>query len=67
MYIHACEQRPCSCCSNLSLSTLVEEAVLNSQCGFRAGRGSIDMIFCICQLVEKAIEHNNIEDISVVH
>ena len=37
---------------------MVEEAVSDSQCGFRAGRGCVDMIVCVRQLVEKAIEHN---------
>ena len=38
---------------------LVAERVLpDSQCGFRSGRGCVDMIFCARQLVEKVIEHN---------
>ena len=38
---------------------LVAERVLpDSQCGFRSGRGCVDMIFCARKLVEKAIEHN---------
>ena len=43
---------------NDRLQLVVEGAISDSQCGFRAGRGCIDMIFCVCQLVEKAIEHN---------
>ena len=44
---------------NNRLQLVVEETVSDSQCGFRAGRGCVDMIFCVRQLVEKAIEHNN--------
>ena len=40
------------------LRLVVEGAVSDSQFGFRAGRGCVHMIFCIRQLVEKAIEHN---------
>ena len=43
---------------NDRLQLVVEERVSYSQCGFRAGRGCVNMIFCVCQLVEKAIEHN---------
>ena len=43
---------------NNRLQLVVEETVSDSQCGFRAGRGCVDMIFCVRQLVEKAIEHN---------
>ena len=32
--------------------------VSDSQCRFSAGRGCVDMIFCVCHLVERAIEHN---------
>ena len=32
--------------------------VSDSPCGFRAGRGCVDMIFCVRLLVEKVIEHN---------
>ena len=39
------------------LQTVAEKVLPDSQCGFRAGRGCIDMIFCARQLVEKAIEH----------
>ena len=39
------------------LQTVVEDVVPDSQCGFRRGRGYIDMIFCAGQLVEKAREH----------
>ena len=39
------------------LQTVAEKVLPDSQCGFRAGRGCIDMIFCAGQLVEKAIEH----------
>ena len=40
------------------LQTVVEEVLPDSQCGFRSGRGCVDMIYCARQLVEKAIEHN---------
>ena len=39
------------------LLTVAEKVLFDSQCGFRAGRGCIDMIFCARLLVEKAIEH----------
>ena len=29
-----------------------------SQCGFRSGRGTVDMIFSVRQLQEKCIEHH---------
>jgi len=37
---------------------VAEETVSDSQCGFRATRGCVDMIFCVSQLVEKTTEHN---------
>ncbi len=40
------------------LQILAEEVLLDSQCGFRRGRGCVDMIFCARQLIEKAVEHN---------
>ena len=43
---------------NDRLQLVVEETVSDSPCGLRAGRGCVDMIFCVRQLVEKAIEHN---------
>ena len=43
---------------NDRLQLVVEEVVSDTQCGFRTGRGCADMIFCVRQLVEKAIEHN---------
>ena len=43
---------------NDRLTMVVEGAISDSRCGFRAGRGCLDMIFCVCQWVEKAIEHN---------
>ena len=42
---------------NDRLQSVVGETISNSQCEFRTGRGYADMIFCVCQLVEKAIEH----------
>ncbi len=35
-----------------------EEVLLDSQCGFRRGKGFVDMIFSARQLIEKAIEHH---------
>ena len=45
---------------NDRLRFVVEETVSASQCGFTAGRGCVNIIFCNCfhQLVEKAIKHN---------
>ena len=43
---------------NDRLQLVIDEAVSDSQCGFRAGRGCVVMIFCVCQLVENAIEHS---------
>ena len=40
------------------LQTVAERVLPDTQCGFRSGRGCVDMIFCTRQLVEKAIEHN---------
>ena len=44
---------------NDRLQTVVEDSVADSQCGFRAGRGCVDMVFCARQLVEKTIEHRS--------
>ena len=40
------------------LQKLAEEELPESQCGFRKGRSCADMIFTVCQLVEKSWEHN---------
>ena len=40
------------------LQEVVEEVLPDSQCGFRQGRGCIDMVFCVKQLIEKSVEHN---------
>ena len=37
---------------------VVGEVLPDSQCGFRRGRGCVDMIFCARQMIEKAVEHN---------
>ena len=34
-----------------------EEAMKNSQFGFRQGRGTVDVIFIVRQIIEKAREH----------
>ena len=39
------------------LQQLAEEELPESQCGFRRGCGCLDMMFTVCQLVEKAFEH----------
>ena len=44
---------------NDRLQAVVEDSVADSQCGFRAGRGCVDMVFCVRQLVEKTIEHHS--------
>ena len=36
----------------------MEEEVADSQCGFRCNHGCNDMIFCVRQLIEKAVEDN---------
>ena len=41
------------------LQRLAEDVLPESQCGFRKGRGCMDMIFTIRQLVEKSWEHNS--------
>ena len=40
------------------LQVVVEDTLPDSQCGFRCGRGCIDMIFCARQIMEKAREHD---------
>ena len=37
---------------------MAEEILPKSQCGFRKGRGRVDMIFAAQQLVEKSREHD---------
>ena len=39
------------------LQVLADMELPESQCGFRKGRGCVDMIFSIRQLTEKAVEH----------
>ena len=41
------------------LEPLAEEVLPESQCGFRRGRGCVDMVFSARQLIEKAIEHES--------
>ena len=41
------------------LQSVVEDVLVDSQCGFRSGRGCVDMIFCAWQLMEKAREHRS--------
>lgn len=40
------------------LQRVAEEILPESQCGFRKGRGTNDMIFAVRQMVEKLREHN---------
>ena len=40
------------------LRAVVTDVLPDSQCGFRKGRGCIDMVFCARQLLEKSIEHD---------
>ena len=42
----------------MRLQEVVEEVIPDSQCGFHPGRGCLDIIFCVKQLVEKSVEHN---------
>ena len=37
---------------------IAEEVLPDSQCGLRRGRGCVDMIFGVRQIIEKAVEHN---------
>ena len=37
---------------------VVEDVVVDAQCGFRSARGCTDMVYYAHKLVEKAIEHN---------
>eukprot|EP00117_Sycon_ciliatum_P038167 scpid28799/ scgid28415/ Transposon TX1 uncharacterized 149 kDa protein; ORF 2 len=39
------------------LEEIAEDILPDTQCGFRKGRGCVDMVFVAQQLVEKAIEH----------
>lgn len=38
----------------MRLQNVIEDVLPDSQCGFRSGRGCVDMIFCVWQLIEKA-------------
>ena len=40
---------------NNRLQLVVEETVSDFQCGFRASRSCVDMMFCVRQLVENII------------
>ena len=40
------------------LQLIAEKVLLESQCGFHKGRGSVDMIFTARQLFEKSREHD---------
>ena len=36
---------------------VVEDTLLDSQCEFKLGQVCIDMIFCVGQIIEEAMEH----------
>ena len=38
---------------------IAEDVLSDSQCGFRTGRGCLDMIFVARQLIEKVREHRS--------
>ena len=57
--VSACMGRPFAKVIQRRLQGVTEEVLPDSQCGFRSGRGYVDMVFCTQQLVEKAREHNN--------
>ena len=42
--------------SNRLIKWICPNVITESQCGFRTGRGSMDMIFSVRQLMEKCIE-----------
>ena len=44
--------------SSFQVSTIAEETLPESQCGFRANRGTTDMVFVLRQLQEKCREKN---------
>ena len=41
------------------LASLADQVLPESQCGFRKGRGCVDMIFAARQMIEKSIEHHS--------
>ena len=40
------------------MKVVVEDVVVDAQCGYISARGCTDMVYCVCQLVKKAIKHN---------
>jgi hypothetical protein len=42
------------------LSLYIEEIIGDHQCGFRRNRSTTDQIFCICQILEKKLECDNV-------
>ena len=40
------------------MQTVVEDVLPASQCGFRSGRGCVNIIFCAHQLMQKVREYN---------
>ena len=53
--------------SQARLQKLAQEELPESQCGFCKRRGCSDIIFTVCQLVEKSIEHCSTQFIVFVH
>ncbi len=47
----------CVCVLCLAEEVLIEEVLMDSRCGYRRGRGCVDMIFGTRQLIEKTMEH----------
>ena len=41
------------------MQDIAKEVLSESQCGFRKGRGCIDVVFAARQLVEKCREHDD--------
>jgi hypothetical protein len=42
------------------LSPYIDEIIRDHQCGFRCNRSTTDQIFCICQILEKKWEYNQL-------
>ena len=40
------------------MQVVVEDVVVDAQCGFISAHGCTDMVYCVCQLVKKVIKHN---------
>ena len=40
------------------MQVVVEDIVVDAQCGFISVGGCTDVVYCACRLVKKAIKHN---------